>query len=115
MSTSSDIFDRSPDTISIAIVIGFWTMLSWFAWVPIVGRGLNYTGLVIGLYYAVVQGADQQHSEPHPTSPAAVLRANGRLLVLVGPWFLAAIAIYGISGLWDLVGLPGLFISPAIQ
>lgn len=123
MTTEVDSFQIFRNSVYIAIIILFWTVLSWFAWEPIIATGVRYTGLIIALFYAVVQGFNLEQSRPHPHNSKTLLRENTRVLSVAGPWFLAAIVIYVISDVWSLLyvisdewsllALPGAFISPA--
>lgn len=100
-------------SVPIAVIMFFWTILSWFGWQPSVASGIRTTGLVVALLYAITQGINIEQTQPYPTDIKSSLRTSIRVLLTAGPWFLAAIATYVINDLWAGLGLPGAFTSPA--
>ena len=113
MATEDNRFHILRESAPIAVIMLFWTLFSWFGWKPVVATGIRLTGLVIALLYAITQGISLEQTQPHPTDTESSLRTSIRVLLVAGPWFLAAIGTYVVAELWTELGLIGAFTSPA--
>lgn len=103
------------ESAPLAVVVGFWVVLSWFGREPGVATGIRYAGAVMGLLYAVVRGvrlAATAAPAPVPDGPAALLRENARIALPAGLWFLAAVLAGFVAELWNQYVAVGLFTSP---
>jgi hypothetical protein len=103
------------ESLPVAAVLLFWVVLSWVAPAPGLATGLRLAGVVMAVSYVVVRGVDLSHSRrvaPQPVDVAAVLRENVRVLLAAGAWFVAAVLVELLEGLWRGFGLPGAFTSP---
>ncbi|MFB6172464.1 MAG: hypothetical protein ABEJ23_08005 [Haloarculaceae archaeon] len=104
------------ESAPVAVVVGFWLVLSWFGREPAIATGVRYAGVLMGLLYAVVRGvrlADASAAHPAPSDAGELLAENVRVAVPAGAWFLAAVLVDFAAELWrPLVGV-GLFTSPA--
>lgn len=115
MSSALDARRLLEESVPAAVVLLFWVVLSWFGRPP-VETGLRYAGVAMVLLYVGVRGAALAESlspPPLPEDPEDVLRENARVAVPAGAWFLAALLVYVVEGLWNLLGVPGAFTSPA--
>jgi len=103
------------ESLPIAGVVLLWTVLSWLAFEPFVSWAVRTTGVVAALVYVVVRGVRLgEEATPVVTGDAAsVLGQQLRLVPAPAAWFLAGVGVPALADLWSLVGLPGLFSSPA--
>lgn len=89
MTAPLDIDRLYRESVPIAIILAFWVLLSWIGSTQGLGAGLRLAGIVMALLYTGVRGvtlARTRPATPQPTSIAAVLRENGRVLVSAGGW-----------------------------
>jgi hypothetical protein len=103
------------ESLPIAGILLLWTMLSWVAFTPFVARAIRATGVAAALAYVVVRGVRLgEEATPLVTGDAAsVLGQQLRLVPAPAAWFLAGVCVPVLADLWDLLGLVGLFTSPA--
>jgi hypothetical protein len=118
----------------LAAVTLSWVVVSWFANHPLVGTGARYAGVVMAGSYAVVRGvalAREAGAPGNPTDlpsgrldggawllgtrllPPDLLRGNVAAVLAGGAWLLAARLVLLVESVWNGLGLPGLFRSPA--
>lgn len=103
------------ESAPLAVVVGFWVVLSWFGRDPDIATGIKYAGAIMGLLYAVVRGvrlADATAPAPVPEGPANLLRENVQVALPAGLWFLAANLSGFVAELWNQYVGVGLFTSP---
>lgn len=103
------------ESMPVAAILLFWLALS----VPVepsISAGLLRAGLIMAILYSVVRGVMLAQEYP-PTSRATelegILKENVRIAIPAGVWFLSVEVIYVVESLWDTLGIPGLFKSPA--
>lgn len=119
---SSEKVAGGPDTrrllresIPAAVILLFWLALS----VPVrpsISAGLSQAGIIMTILYTVVRGVMLgQEFRPisQTTGLKGILRENVRVTFPAGAWFISAQIVYEIEGLWDTLGIPGAFTSPA--
>jgi hypothetical protein len=103
------------ESLPVAALLALWTVLSWVAVVPTVAGAVRTTGAVTALGYVVVRGVSLgADARPLVVADApGVLGQGVRVALAPGAWFLLALAVRPLAGLWDLLGLVGFFVSPA--
>jgi hypothetical protein len=102
------------ESLSIAVLLLLWTVLSWLVFEPFVDSTVELTGVVVALGYVVVRGV-RLRAEATPlvvTDAGSVLGQHARLALAPLAWFLAAALVPLVEDLWSLLGLFGLFTSP---
>ncbi|MEF8876380.1 MAG: hypothetical protein V5A60_06655 [Haloarculaceae archaeon] len=123
----------------LAAVTLSWVVVSWFANHPLVGTGARYAGVVMAGSYAVVRGVALAREAGAPGNPTDLpsgrlaggawllgtrllppdllrgdlLRGNVAAVLAGGAWLLAARLVLLVESVWNGLGLPGLFRSPA--
>jgi hypothetical protein len=103
------------ESLPIAGVLLFWMVLSWFAFEPFVSWTVRAAGGLAALAYVVVRGVrlGEEASPLVVDDIASVLGQQVRLAPAPVVWFVAGVSIPAVADLWDLLGLVGLFVSPA--
>ena len=104
------------ESVPIASILLFWTVLSWIGMEPTVARGFQITGIVMAAMYIVVRGTTLgrlQESPESATDLRSLLLTNVRVALPVGLWFLGAVAVGVLESLWSRLGLVGVATSPA--
>jgi len=103
------------ESAPVAVVLLFWVLLS--SLLPdVVTDAVLLAGVVMALLLVVVRGvalAAALPTVPAPDDTGAVLRENVGVALGAGVWFLAALVVYAAEGLWNLLGIPGAFTTPA--
>jgi hypothetical protein len=103
------------ESLPVAGILLLWTVLSWVAFTPFVAWAVRTTGVAVALAYVVVRGSRLgDAATPLVTGDAAsALGQQLRLVPAPAAWFLAGVGVPVLADLWDLLGLFGLFTSPA--
>lgn len=114
--------DTAPDTrrllresAPVAAILLFWLVLSVPAR-PSISAGLIRAGIVMALLYSVVSGgmlAQEYPPATRATEIRGILTENVRVAIPAGAWFLSGQVVYEVQDLWDTLGIPGAFTSPA--
>lgn len=117
METALDTRRLVRESVPIALVLIFWTLLSVVALVPWLGTGLRSAGLLVAGVYVLARGRqladeiDVETTVPEsPTDVEAILQENFEVLLAAGLWFLLAMALtvphYALGAL-GIAWLPG--------
>jgi hypothetical protein len=103
------------ESVPIAALLLLWTVLSWLAFEPFVSWAVRTTGAVVAAGYVVVCGVRLgREAAPFVDDDAlSVLGQNVYVALAPAAWFLTAVLVPVAADLWELFGLPGLFVSPA--
>lgn len=122
------------ESLPIAAITLAWVVVSWLAGHPLVGTGARYAGVVMAGAYALARGVALARESngvggfavrPDGDAtgdawllatrvvPPDVLHGNLVAVLAGGAWLLAARLVLALGGIWDGLGLPGLFRSPA--
>lgn len=123
------------ESLPLAVITLSWVVVSWVAGHPLVGTGARYAGVVMAGGYAVVRGVALARESPGADAsladlpdgklsgnawlfatrlfPPDLLRGYLAAVLAGGTWLLAARLVLVADGLWDGLGFPGLFQSPA--
>ena len=117
MSTDTTLDTRRllRESSPVAIILLFWLALSVPAR-PSISAGLIQGGVIMAILYSVVRGvmlAQEYQPAVQATDLRGILTENVRVAIPAGAWFLSGQIIYEIQNLWDTLGLPGAFTSPA--
>jgi hypothetical protein len=103
------------ESLPIAVVLLFWTILSWPLPTPgAVAGPMRTAGVAMAALYVVVRGIALADGTTPPAleDAATLVRENARVFVAAAAWFLAAGLVDAGGGLWDALDFPGLFTSP---
>jgi hypothetical protein len=104
------------ESLPVAVIVGFWTVVSWLAVTPAAGFAVRVTAVVSAGGYALVRGIARGRSvgpRAVPVSPQALVETNARLAVVLAPWLLLAIVVPSLASALDRGGFAGFGISPA--
>jgi len=104
------------DSLPLAGVLLLWTVLSWLAiYDPFVAETVRTAGAVAALGYVVVRGVRRGRDAAAlvDRDVASVVGQSLRIALAPAAWFLAAGLVPIVADLWNLLGIYGLFRSPA--
>lgn len=114
--------DTAPDTrrllresSRVAVILLFWLALSVPAR-PSISAGLIQAGILMAILYSVIRGVMLAQEYPpaiQTTDLKGIFIQNVRIAIPAGAWFLSGQIIYEVQDLWDTLGIPGAFTSPA--
>lgn len=103
------------ESVPVAAILLFWLVLA----VPVrpsISAGLIRAGIVMAILHTVVRAVVLVQELPPATQARdleGILRENVGVAIPAGAWFLSAEIVYVVEGLWDTLGIPGAFTSPA--
>lgn len=111
-----DISSSLRESVPVAVILLFWTVLSSIVIRP-VAPSLLRAGIVMALLYTVVRGvtlARTHQPTRRPDDLEGILRENVSVALPAGVWFLAAHLAYFVEQIWDRLGIPG-SVSPLVE
>lgn len=103
------------ESTPVAAILLFWVALSTPV-EPSISEWLIRAGIIMAILYTVVRSvilAQEQGPITQATHLQGLLEENVRVALPAGVWFLSAQLVYVVEGLWDMLGIPGTFTSPA--